>query len=51
MVCSRQQKNMATMTRQDIQRQIVNDRVELLSRQLLRDLRRAANIDIRGRGA
>ena len=51
MVCSREQKNMATLSRQDIQRQIVNDRVEMLSRQMLRDLRRGANIEIRGRGA
>lgn len=51
MVCSREQKNMATLTKQDIQRQIVDDRVELLSRQMLRDMRRGANIEIRGRGA
>ncbi len=51
MVCAREQKNMATLTRQDIQRQIVNDRVELLSRQMLRDMHRSANIDMRGRGA
>ena len=51
MVCSREQKNMATVSRQEVQRQIVNERVELLSRQMLRDLRRGANIDMRGRGA
>ena len=51
MVCSREQKNMATQSRQDVQRQIVSDRIELLSRQVLRDMRRGANIDIRGRGA
>ena len=51
MVCSREQKSMATQSRQDIQRQIANDRVELLSKQMLRDLRRTSNIDMRGRGA
>ncbi len=51
MVCSREQKNMATQTRQEVQRQIANERVELLSRQMLRDMHRGANIDMRGRGA
>ena len=51
MVCSREQKNMSTLSRQDVQRQISNDRVELLSRQMLRDMRRSANIEIRGPGA
>lgn len=50
MVCSRERKNMATLSRQDVQRQIVNERIELLSRQMLRDLHRQANVDIRGRG-
>ncbi len=51
MVCSREQKRMATLSRQDIQRQIANDRVDLLSRQMLRDLHRGANISLRGSGA
>lgn len=51
MVCTREQKSMATLTRQEVQRQIVNERVELLSRQMLRDMHRSANIDMRGRGA
>ena len=50
-VCGREQKNMATLSRPEVQRQLLNERVELLSRQMLRDLRRQANIDIRGRGA
>lgn len=50
MVCSRESKSMVTLSRQDIQRQIVSDRVELLSRQMLRDMHRGANIEIRGRG-
>ena len=44
-VCSREQKNTATMTKDDIRRQIVNERVDLAARQLLRDLRRKANIE------
>ena len=51
MVCSRAQKNMATVTRQEVQRQIVAERRDMLSRQMLRDMRRSANIDMRGRGA
>ncbi len=51
MVCAREHKNMATLSRQDIANQIQGDRIELLSRQILRDLRRGANIDIRGGGA
>jgi peptidyl-prolyl cis-trans isomerase SurA len=50
-ICSRETKTMAVLSRQDVQRQIVADRIELLSRQMLRDLRRAANVEIRGRGA
>jgi peptidyl-prolyl cis-trans isomerase SurA len=46
-VCSREQKVMATMSKQEIQRYLLNERVELLSRQLLRDLRRQATIQIR----
>ena len=46
-ICSREQKIMASVTKQDIQRYLVNERVELLSRQMLRDLRRQATIQIR----
>ncbi len=46
-ICTREQKVMATMTKQEIQRYLLNERVELLSRQLLRDLRRQATIQIR----
>lgn len=46
-VCSREQKNMASLSKQDIQRQLLGERVELLARQLQRDLRRQANIDVR----
>ena len=51
MVCSREKKSMATLSRQEVQRQIVNERVELLSRQMLRDLHRGAHVELRGRGA
>ena len=46
-ICSREQKAMSAMSRQDIQRYLLNERVELLSRQLLRDLRRQATIQMR----
>jgi peptidyl-prolyl cis-trans isomerase SurA len=49
-ICSREEKNTATATPQDIQRRLVNERVELLSRQTMRDLHRQANIDLRGGG-
>jgi peptidyl-prolyl cis-trans isomerase SurA len=48
MVCKREQKNLAAMTKEDIADQLVQDRVELASRQLQQDLRRRALIDQRG---
>ena len=50
-VCSREQKNMAQQTKQQVQAQILNERVELLSRQLLANMRRHAAIDVRASGA
>ena len=47
MVCSSEQKNLAAMTRDDIANELVSERVELASRQLLQDLRRRALIDQR----
>ena len=47
-VCSREQKNLAEMNRQGIQNRLLAERVELLSRQMQRTLRRQAAIDIRG---
>lgn len=47
MVCSREQKVMATLTKQEIQRFLLNERIELLSRQMLRGLRRQSTIQIR----
>jgi peptidyl-prolyl cis-trans isomerase SurA len=49
-VCSRDQKNMAQQSKQEVQAQILNERVELLSRQLLANLRRQASIDVRASG-
>ena len=50
-VCSREQKNMAQESAQEVKAQLLNERVELLSRQLLANLRRHAVIDIRSGGA
>ena len=47
MVCSKDQKNMAAMTREDIGNQLLQERVELGSRQLQQDLKRRALIDQR----
>ena len=50
-VCTRETRNTATFSKEDIQRQLLGERVELLARQLQRDLRRQANIDLRASGA
>jgi len=51
-VCSREQKNLATLTAQEMRQRILAERVELASRQTQRDLRRQAIIDMRtNRGA
>jgi peptidyl-prolyl cis-trans isomerase SurA len=47
-VCSRDQKNLAQLSPDEIRAQILSERVELASRQLQRELRRRANIDMRG---
>ena len=47
MVCSRNQKNLAEQDTGQIADQLLNDRVELVSRQLNRDLHRRAVIDLR----
>jgi peptidyl-prolyl cis-trans isomerase SurA len=48
-VCSREEKNMAALSAPEMRQRILSERVELVSRQLQRDLRRQATIDIRGR--
>lgn len=50
-VCSRDEKNLAQQSKQEVQTQLLNERVELLSRQLLANLRRRASIDLRPSGA
>ncbi len=46
-VCAREQKNIAHQSAKEIEAQMINERVELLSRQMLRDLRRRATIEQR----
>ena len=47
MVCSRDQRNLAEFSPEDAKQQILRDRIENLSRQLQRDLRRRAQIEMR----
>jgi peptidyl-prolyl cis-trans isomerase SurA len=49
-VCTREEKNTGAITKQDVQRQLISEHVELLSRQTMRDLHRQASIDLRGGG-
>jgi peptidyl-prolyl cis-trans isomerase SurA len=46
-VCTRQQKNLGEITATEIQHRLVEERVEMLSRQTTRDLHRKASIDLR----
>jgi peptidyl-prolyl cis-trans isomerase SurA len=43
-ICSKEQKNTAVLTKDDVRRRMITDRVEMTSRQLMRDLRRKATI-------
>lgn len=47
MVCSREQKNVAEPTKEEVSNRLLQERVELTSRQLQRDLRRRAVLDER----
>jgi peptidyl-prolyl cis-trans isomerase SurA len=47
MVCSRETRNLAEANPQQARDILLRDRIELLSRQLQRDLRRRAQIEIR----
>jgi peptidyl-prolyl cis-trans isomerase SurA len=47
MVCSREQRNEAALTPDQARQQILRDRVELLSRQMQREVRRRAQIEMR----
>jgi peptidyl-prolyl cis-trans isomerase SurA len=49
-VCTREEKNTGEITAKQIQRQLVGDHVEMLSRQMMRDLHREASIDMRSGG-
>lgn len=49
-VCTRDQKNVGEITPTQIRNRLINERVEMLSRQAMRDLHRKASIDIRGGG-
>ena len=48
MICSSAQRNLAEGNKQEIGNRLLNERVELVSRRLVRDLRRRAVIDQRG---
>jgi peptidyl-prolyl cis-trans isomerase SurA len=47
MVCSRETKNMGIPSQRELRERILGDRLELTSRQLMRDLQRRATIDLR----
>ena len=47
MVCSREMKTDAAPAKQEVSNQLLSERIELSSRQLLRDLRRRAVMDMR----
>lgn len=49
-VCTREQKNVGEVSSTEIEHRLVGERVEMLSRQMMRDLHRKANIDLRDRG-
>ena len=46
-VCSREQKNLDAVTAQDVKQQLLARRVELLSGQLMHELRRTSHIEVR----
>jgi peptidyl-prolyl cis-trans isomerase SurA len=43
-VCSKDQRNTATVTREGARRRLITERVDMASRELNRDLRRKATI-------
>jgi peptidyl-prolyl cis-trans isomerase SurA len=49
-VCTRDQKNLDEITTAEIRNRLIGERVDMLSRQEMRDLRRKATIDTRGNG-
>lgn len=50
-VCAREQRNLAEVTPEQVRDRLLRERVELISRQVLRDLQRRAQIDIRNEPA
>ena len=50
-VCTREEKNLAAANAPEVKAQIIEERAELASRQLLRGLRRQATIELRSGGA
>ena len=50
-VCARETKNLGAPAKAEISNRLVNERAELASRQLMRDLHRRAVIDLRTGGA
>ena len=46
-VCTREQKNLGAITPEEIRHRLIEERIEMLSRQTMRDLRRKATIDER----
>lgn len=50
-VCAREQRNLAEITPEQVRERLLRERVELISRQVLRDLQRRAQIDIRNEPA
>jgi peptidyl-prolyl cis-trans isomerase SurA len=46
-VCARETRNLAELTPEQARDRLLRERVELISRQVLRDLQRRAQIDIR----
>lgn len=49
-VCARETRNIAEVTPEQARERLLRERVELISRQVLRDLQRRAQVDIRGGG-
>ncbi len=49
-ICSRDEKNVAEINERDIEHRLINDRLEMISSQMMRDLHRNANIETRDGG-
>lgn len=43
-ICSKEQKNTAILTKEDVRQRMITERVEMVSRQLMRELRRRATL-------